>query len=135
MKRVLILLFCLCMLSIGIAEGTGADIDLTALSGDVLADRLAEIRGNPEAYAGMTVRVQGQHYGWEAEGESRHSLIVCGSCMCTEVGITLFPAGDAGLDWPENNRQMIVTGTVEMYENSLGVPTARLAVFSVEPVE
>ena len=125
----LMILFCSAVFS----EAAEVDLDLTALSGTLLTDRLAEIRADPETYAGKTLRVRGQYYAMVSGGNVQHSLIVCDECHCTEVGITMVAGAETEMVWPENNTRIEITAAVESYVNSAGILTARLVVSSLLP--
>ena len=125
----LMILFCAAVFS----EAAEVDLDLTALSGTLLTDRLAEIRADPETYAGKTLRVRGQYYAMVSGGDVQHSLIVCDECHCTEVGITMVAGAETEMVWPENNTRIEITAAVESYVNSAGILTARLVVSSLLP--
>ncbi len=125
----LMVLFCPAVFS----ETAEADLDLTALSGTLLTDRLAEIRADPKTYAGKTLRVRGQYYAMAAGEDVQHSLIVCDECHCTEVGITIVAGAETEMIWPENNTRIEIIATVESYENSAGVLSSRLVVSLLLP--
>ena len=125
----LMILFCFTVFS----EAAEVDLDLTTLSGTLLTDQLAEIRADPETYAGKTLRVRGQYYAMVSGGDVQHSLIVCDECHCTEVGITMVAGAETEMVWPENNARIEITAVVESYENSAGIFSARLVVSSLLP--
>ena len=125
----LMVLFCPAVFS----ETAEADLDLTALSGTLLTDRLAEIRADPKTYAGKTLRVRGQYYAMAAGEDVQHSLIVCDECHCAEVGITIVAGAETEMIWPENNTRIEIIATVESYENSAGVLSSRLVVSLLLP--
>lgn len=131
MKRFLSILFLGLLLCTAAYAESEEVLDLTALSGNMLTDRLSEIRSNPEEYAGRTLRIRGKYYGYDTEEGMYRSLIVCDSCNCSEVGITLTEAEGAELSWPEINQSIEIAGTVELYDTSFGTKSARLAVESV----
>ena len=134
MKRFLsVLLLMILFCSAVFSEAAEVDLDLTALSGTLLTDRLAEIRADPETYAGKTLRVRGQYYAMVSGGNVQHSLIVCDECHCTEVGITMVAGAETEMVWPENNTRIEITAAVESYVNSAGILTARLVVSSLLP--
>ena len=135
MKRFfsLLILLILCCGTAAFAETAETDFDLTALSGTLLTDKLAEIRANPEVYAGKTLRVYGQYYAVESGESLQHSLIVCDECHCTEVGITMVGGEDAEIVWPENNTRIEINAAIESYENSFDVLSSRLVVLSLLP--
>ena len=130
MKKRCILFLMLVMLvwSAAGAEAPEVDLDLSPLSGNILLNRLEEIRDNPESYAGQTIRVRGKYFALLSGDSVRHTLIVCDSCQCTEIGIGLVSAAGYEIAWPENNRSVEITATVEIFETDAGRKTARLAV-------
>ena len=105
------------------------DLDLTALSGTPLLDRLSEIRANPADWQGQTLRVRGKYYGHSDDSGLRHSLIVCDTCQLAEIGITMLPAEDADIIFPENNVVVEITARVEPFETAYGTVISRLVVF------
>ena len=109
------------------------DLDLTALSGTVLLNRLAEIQEDPDTYAGLLIRVRGQYYAAaDPDGNLRRSLIVCDSCQCSEIGIQLSTDPESEFSWPEINSSVEILGEAEPYVTPAGIPSVRLSVLRVD---
>ena len=108
------------------------DLDFSPFSGTVLLNRLTEVQADPDAYAGLVIRVRGQYYAaMDADGNLRRSLIVCDSCQCAEIGIQLSCDEESGIIWPEINSSIEIIGVVEPYITSAETLSARLAVLDV----
>ena len=121
--------------AVAFAESPEADLDLAVLSGNLLTDRITEIRDDPAAYAGKTVRIRGQYYASSADAEVQRSLIVvCTTSSCVEVGLRLAPAEDTELAWPDINREIEVLGTLETYETAFGTLGIQVAVHTLLPL-
>ncbi len=134
MKRILLILLAGLMLcsTVSAETSSGADLDLTGLSGSLLIARLNEIRSDPWPLEGQTLRVIGQYY----EDETRRALIVhnCGLNSCEEVGLTLIIPEDTVFSQPELNAQVLVEGTVQPFDTEWGTPSARLLLLSLTPL-
>lgn len=113
------------------AETPEVDLDLSPLSGNILLNRLEEIRDDPESYAGRTIRVRGKYFAMLSGDSVRHTLIVCDSCLCAEIGIGMTAAAGYEIAWPEDNQSVDILATVEIFETDAGRKTARLAVSSL----
>lgn len=134
MKRLCLMILISVLLMTGsLAEEASIDLDLTAFTGNILTDKVSDIRSNPASYDGMTVRIRGQYYAYGTEPDMDRSLIVCENSCCLEVGMKLLPADGADPVWPENNQVIEIVGTVESYETATGNIASRLRVLSVNP--
>ena len=114
------------------SDSLSVDMDLTLLDGNLLINKVSEIRTNPLVYSGKVLRLRGQYYSYGAGNDVQRNLIVCENSCCLEEGVKLFPAEGAKFVWPENNATITIMAIVEPAVTDSGVFSSVFIVHSIE---
>ena len=101
------------------------DIDLTQLNSTMIYSEVYSMMVEPEAFLGMTVRLAGYCASgyYEPTDTTYYAVIIPDATACCAQGIEYKLADGAA--YPEDDTDIIITGTFEMYEE-LGVEYCRL---------
>ncbi len=124
----LVLLLTLCACGSGAAGDAAADasadavspaavdLDLTQLSSTMVYSEVYNIMTDPEAYIGMTIRMEGECLSayYEPTGLTYYSVVIQDATACCAQGIEYVLS--AGQDYPADGNNATVTGRFESYD-------------------
>ena len=104
------------------ARSGEVDMDLTGLSGTILSAQLFNITDNPSFYVGQTMRIQGQFFSYDFDGNYFTNIIVsqdvAGCCVegmefVWDDRVHVFPD-----DYPEQDANIEVVGVYSTFEEN-----------------
>lgn len=95
---------------------TSIDIDISAMSSDMVYAMVYQLMVNPEEYLGKVIRIKGIHQSnyYEPTGLTYHYAIIQDATACCAQGIEFEMAG--GEAFPPEGVEVTVTGTFDVYE-------------------
>ena len=124
MKRAILILVCLALLSAGAAAEplSPVDIDLASLSGTVVYAQVYDMVMQPELYLGQVVRMRGGFsYFQDPETKQEYfAAIITDATACCSQGIEFVRAGEHAYpdDYPPQGTEITVTGVFDTYEEN-----------------
>lgn len=100
------------------AAGGPVDVDLTQLSSTMVYSEVYNIVVNPEDYVGKVIRMEGQAFStyYEPTDQTYYTIIIADATACCAQGLEYVLAD--GYDYPEDDSQSTVTGTLRPYEEN-----------------
>lgn len=106
-------------------QADGIDIDLTQMNSTMVYSEVYSIMADPESFVGKTIRVRGygSSFYYETTDAVYYSVIIPDASACCAQGMEYSLA--EGEDYPEDDTEMVLTGTFEIYEE-LGYKYCRL---------
>ena len=98
------------------AGTAAADLDLTQLSSTLVYSEVYNIMTDPEAYIGMTIRMEGECLSayYEPTDTTYYSVVIQDATACCAQGIE-YVLSD-GQDYPADGNNATVTGRFESYD-------------------
>lgn len=101
----------------GPASPTAVDLDLTALSGNMLYAEVYNMQMAPEQYLRKTIRLRGVFSAYQnpTTDQVHCSLVVSDAAACCAQGFTLLMPDQAAYpqDYPPSQSQVTVEGTLQ----------------------
>lgn len=92
----------------------GIDVDLTVMDGNMVYAEVYDMMNNPEAYKGLTVRMNGTFSLFKGETQTYYACVIADATACCAQGLE-FVLADGGT-YPEVlGTPITVTGTFETY--------------------
>ena len=105
--------------AIGKPDPGSIDVDLTAMSGNMVYAEVLNMLTSPEDYVGKTVKMAGtfSYYHDDASGNTYYACLVKDATACCAEGIEFELAGDAVYpdDYPKLGSQFSVIGVFDSY--------------------
>ena len=102
---------------------SSVDIDLTAMTSDMVYSTVYQMMNDPDSYVGKTVKIAGPYYAtlYEDTGIYYHFIIIEDATACCQQGME-FVWGDGSHvypdEYPELDERVEVTGTFEVYKDN-----------------
>ena len=108
----------------------GVDVDLTALSGNMVYSQVYSMASDPEQYLGKTVKMRGGFAVLEGEEKTYFSCIISDATACCAQGIEFELSGQAVYprDYPTQGEEITVVGVFDSYEEEMNGNTYRYMV-------
>ena len=131
MKRNLLGWLTLCLLVLCTA-GHAVDVDLTAMSKTMVYAEVFNILGNPEAYLGKTIKMNGiytvLYYG--KINKHYHYVVVEDAAACCQQGFEFVRSGNYVYpkDYPKEKAKIEVTGVFKKGRDDIGYTYYYLAI-------
>ncbi len=104
------------------AEELTADLDLSGMSGTVVYAQIYNLMVEPDPWLGKIIRLSGLYscYDDPLAGIVYHACVVPDATACCANGIEFVRAGEYTWpdDYPEEGSTILVTGRLEIYEES-----------------
>ena len=99
------------------------DIDLTDLNANMVYAQVFQMTGDPESFAGKTVRAKGTfaHTTDEETGKDYYAVFIADAAACCQQGLEFRRNGEYTYpdDYPEEGTEIIVTGTFDSYQEGI----------------